>query len=41
MSGKIKRNAPVIAMLGSLAIFSSACTVDDVLTLAKIIGLFL
>ena len=38
---KLKRHAPMVGMLGTVAVFSSACTLDDVLTIAKILGLFL
>ncbi|MFN8052120.1 MAG: hypothetical protein U0Q22_11820 [Acidimicrobiales bacterium] len=37
---KLKRHAPMIAMLSTVVVFSTACTIDDVLTIAKIIGLF-
>jgi hypothetical protein len=41
MKNKLKRNAPMIAMLGTVVVASTGCTLDDVLTLAKIIGIFL
>jgi hypothetical protein len=41
MKNKIKRHAPMVAMLGTVIIASTGCTLDDVLTLAKIIGIFI
>ena len=40
MSNKIKRHAPMVAMLSTVVLFSTACTLNDVLTIAKIIGIF-
>jgi hypothetical protein len=41
MNKTVKRNLPLIGVLGMLVLFSTACTLDDVLTIAKIIGIFL
>lgn len=38
---KLKRNAPLLGMLGGVAMFSTACTVEDVLNIIKIIGIFI
>ena len=38
---KIKRHAPMLAVLGTVVVTSAGCTLDDVLTIAKIIGIFL
>lgn len=38
---KLKRNAPLIATISGVAVFSSACTIEDVLTIAKIVALFI
>ena len=41
MMNKVKRHAPMIAMLGTVVIASTGCTLDDVLTIAKIVGIFI
>jgi len=41
MKNKFKRNAPMVAMLGTVVVLSTGCTLDDVLTIAKIVGLFI
>ncbi|MEI2652002.1 MAG: hypothetical protein V9G12_07580 [Microthrixaceae bacterium] len=38
---KLKRNAPMIAVIGTVIVTSAGCTLDDVLTIAKIVGLFI
>ena len=35
---KLKRNAPMIAVIGTVIVTSAGCTLDDVLTIAKIVG---
>ncbi|HPB45904.1 MAG TPA: hypothetical protein PLP95_08640 [Microthrixaceae bacterium] len=41
MSKSLRRNAPLIASIAGLAVFSTGCTIDDVLTIAKIVALFI
>lgn len=41
MKQKIKRNAPMVAMLGTIIVTSAGCTLEDVLNIAKIVGLFI
>ncbi len=40
MKKSMKRNAPLFATIGGVALFSSACTLDEVLTIARIVALF-
>ena len=37
---KFKRNAPLLAMIAAIATTGAACTVDEILTVLKIVGLF-
>ena len=41
MKQKLKRNAPMVAMLATVVVASAGCTLDDVLTIAKIVGIFI
>lgn len=38
---KLKRNAPMIAMLGTVVVASTGCTLDEILTIARIVGIFI
>ncbi len=37
----VKKNLPMAGMIAFIALFSSACTVGEILDIIKIIGLFL
>lgn len=41
MKASTKRVASTVALVGGVAVFSTGCTVDEVLTIAKIISFFL
>lgn len=36
-----KRNAPLIGTIAGIAVFSTGCTLDDVLNIARIVALFI
>ncbi|CAB4907383.1 unannotated protein [freshwater metagenome] len=41
MSPKAKRFASTGALMGMVAIFSTGCTAEEILTIAKIVGFFI
>ncbi len=41
MNKTVKRNLPMAGMIAGIALFSSACTVGEIIDILKIIGLFI